>query len=274
MGKGAAGRDNPAMTWSERTAKKNAGGYGQYLAWLNREGLLIEDEAVTERVTPVRVASYTASLRSRLSSVSVGTAVAALCSAARALGPDADWSWLSRRSTRLKLRAKPSREKRHAIQHTLDLYRFGKRLMDAAERGRARMSPPRSATNRGSSSHCWRPGRCGSGTFRPSPSANHCAGTAHRYWLIFSIGETKMHMPVQEPLPDDLIPYLEAFLRIWRPILVRQARKFGGEPTHRRLWVDIHGNPMKEGTLRDLIKRYTRKEFGTALWPTCSVIAC
>lgn len=95
-----------------------------------------------------------------------------------------------------------------------------------------------------------------------------------QYWLIFSIGETKMHMPVQEPLPDDLIPYLEAFLRIWRPILVRQARKFGGEPTHRRLWVDIHGNPMKEGTLRDLIKRYTRKEFGTALWPTCSVIAC
>jgi integrase/recombinase XerD len=87
------------------------------------------------------------------------------------------------------------------------------------------------------------------------------------HWLVFSTDDTKMRTPIEEPLPGDLVPYLEAFLRTWRPVLVRQARKFGGEPTHRRLWVDIHGNPMKEGTLRDLIKRYTRKEFGTAVWP-------
>jgi integrase/recombinase XerD len=88
-----------------------------------------------------------------------------------------------------------------------------------------------------------------------------------RYWLVFTIDDTKMRTPIEEPLPDDLIPYLEAFLRTWRPVLLRQTRKFGGEPTHRRLWVDRSGQPMKEFTLRSLIKRYTQKEFGTAVWP-------
>jgi hypothetical protein len=89
------------------------------------------------------VPSYTASLRSRLSSVSVGVAVAGFGSAARALGLDADWSWLSRRSARLGFKAKPSREKRHAIQHTLNLYRFGKRLMAGALDQAWRLAPGR-----------------------------------------------------------------------------------------------------------------------------------
>ena len=125
IGKGLEGRDNPAVGWNARTAEKNEDGYGRYLSWLNREGLLIEDEAVTKRITAARVAKYVDSLKSHLSSVSIGMTVGALTSAARAFRPDADWSWLARRSTRLKLKAKPSREKRHAIQHTLDLYRFG-----------------------------------------------------------------------------------------------------------------------------------------------------
>ena len=88
-----------------------------------------------------------------------------------------------------------------------------------------------------------------------------------RYWLTFNAEETKTRASIDEPLPDDLIPYLEAFLRIWRPILVRQARKYCGDVAHRRLWVDRFGAPMKENALRDLIKRYTRNHFGTAIWP-------
>ena len=86
-GKGLEGRDNIAVGWSEPTTKKNEDGYGRYLAWLNRQGLLIEDEAVTERITLHRLPSYIAELKSHLSSVSIGTTIGALCSAARALGP-------------------------------------------------------------------------------------------------------------------------------------------------------------------------------------------
>ncbi len=88
-----------------------------------------------------------------------------------------------------------------------------------------------------------------------------------RYWLTFGPEETKTGWPIDEPIPDDLVPYLEVFLRTWRPILLRQAAKFSGAPPSNRLWLDRAGKPMMEFTLRELIKRYTRDRFGTALWP-------
>jgi integrase/recombinase XerD len=267
LGKGLEGRDNPAAAWSERTTEKNEDGYGRYLAWLAREGLLIEDEAVTARITPERVISYTASLKSHFSSVSVGATIGALCSAARALDPDADWSWLRRRSSRLKLKAKPSREKRLAMQHTLDLYRFGKRLMDTADRGNGRTVGAAQRYQSGLiiALLAARPLRIRN--FQAITIGESLRWDGVRYWLAFTTDDTKMHMPIEEPLPDDLIPYLEAFFRTWRLVLLRQARKYDGEPTHRRLWVDRFGKPMKESTLRSLIKRFTEKEFGTAIWP-------
>jgi hypothetical protein len=70
------------------------------------------------------------------------------------------------------------------------------------------------------------------------------------------------------------VPYLEGFLRHRRPFLLRRASQFGRDPTHRSLWVDREGGPMREATLRDLIKRYTRKRFGTAIWPHLSGTDC
>ncbi|MDQ2763964.1 MAG: hypothetical protein M3Y22_10920, partial [Pseudomonadota bacterium] len=75
LGTGAAGRDNPAASWSGRTVKKCEDGYGRYLSWLHRAGLLVEDDSITERITGGRVGSYTAFLTSSLSSASVGMMV-------------------------------------------------------------------------------------------------------------------------------------------------------------------------------------------------------
>jgi hypothetical protein len=108
------GRDNPTVRWNKRTTRKNEDAYGRYLAWLHREGMLIEVEAVTNRITPERVTKYVATLKTHLSPVSVGMVIAALIAAAKALAPSSDWSWLSRRSARLRFKATPSREKRHA----------------------------------------------------------------------------------------------------------------------------------------------------------------
>ena len=137
-GDGPDGLENPAAGWRDRTLKKNEDGYGRYLSWLHRQGLLIEKETISERLTPDRLALFVASLKAHLSPVSVGMTIGALNAAAKAFGPAVDWSWLSRRYSRLKARAKPSRDKRHAIQHTLDLYNYGKELMHAAVMGRAR----------------------------------------------------------------------------------------------------------------------------------------
>lgn len=271
LGKGPEGHDNPAAGWCGRTAKKNEDGYGRYLSWLDHEGLLIEADAVSDRITPERVAAYVLNLKTHLSSVGVAVMVGGLTSATRALAPDTDWSWLSRRATRLKLRAKPSREKRHAIQHTLDLYRFGQSVMDTASH------KPRlcRATGVGAAKQyqagliiallAARPLRIRN--FQAIIIGRTLRWEGERYWLTFTADETKTGSSIDEPLPDDLIPYLECFLRTWRPLLLRQAARYSGESTHRRLWVDVFGKPMGEGTLRDLIKYHTKKKFGTALWP-------
>jgi integrase/recombinase XerD len=267
IGKGPDGRDNPAVRWNKRTTRKNEDAYGRYLAWLHREGMLIEVEAVTSRITPERVTRYVATLKTRLSPVSVGMVIAALIAAAKALAPSSDWSWLSRRSARLRFKATPSREKRHAVQHTLDLYRFGKRVMDTADRGKGLTVAPAQRYQSGLmiALLAARPLRIRN--FQAITIGQSLRWDGTGYWLTFSPNDTKMHYAIDEPLPGDLIPYLEVFLRTWRPVLLRQANKRPSAPIHRRLWVDRFGRPMSESTLRHLIKRYTQKEFGTAVWP-------
>jgi integrase/recombinase XerD len=265
-GIGPEGRDNPSTGWCEKTLNNHEVGYGRYLSWLYRAGLFVEDEAVTLRITPHRLSGFIASLKPRVSPVSVATSVCALASAARALSPDADWSWLGHRGARLKLRAKPSREKRHVIQHTMVLYRFGKRLMDTAVRCRGDIrGAQRYQSGLIIALLAARPLRIRN--FQAITLGTSLRWDGRRYWLTFSIADTKTGSAIDEPLPDDLIPYLERFLRRWRPILLRQAIKRLGDPVHRRLWVDRYGAPMREATLRSLIERYTRNEFGTAIWP-------
>jgi integrase/recombinase XerD len=267
LGKGPDGLDNPATLWRPRTLENHEDAYGRYLAWLYREGLFVEDEPVTGRVTPDRVAAYVAHLKSHVSPVSVATYVGGLASAVKSIAPETEWSWLSRRYTRLKLRARPSREKRHAVRHTLDLHRFGKELMDTADEG---YGGTLSAAQRYQSGLiiallAARPLRIRN--FQAIVIGRSLRWDGKRYWLTFSAEETKTGSAIDEPLPDDLTPYLEGFLRHRRPFLLRRATRFGGDPTHRSLWVTREGEPMPERTLRDLIKRYTRERFGTAIWP-------
>ena len=267
QGTGPEGLDNPAVHWSERTVKKNQDGYGRYVSWLARSGVLSDAEPLAARITPQRVAAYVAALKATLAPVSVAMTVGALCSSVRALAPNHDWSWLSLRYSRLKFRAQPSREKRPVVQHTLDLYRFGKQLMDSADAAPGENIMPALRYQAGLiiALLAARPLRIRN--FQALTVGRSLRWDGRRYWLTFSGEETKTGGPIDEPLPDDLAPYLEAFLKLRRPVLLQQASKFGNDPMHRRLWVDRAGKPLREGGLRDFIKRYTEKEFGTALWP-------
>jgi integrase/recombinase XerD len=267
LGASPHGRDSPSLSWSERTLKKNEDGYGRYLSWLHREGLLNEDDPIGDRITPKRLAAYVACLKAIVAPVSVATTVGALTSAAKTLSPDSDWSWLSRRSTRLKLRAKPSRDKRRAMQHTLTLYRFGLQVMEKANQSKSKNVPAAQRYQSGLiiALLAARPLRIRN--FQAITIGTSLRWDGSRYWLTFNAEDTKTRSTIDEPVPDDLAPYLEAFLRTWRPILIRRASKFSGAVAHRRLWVDRYGAPMKENTLRELIKRYTRNHFGRAVWP-------
>jgi hypothetical protein len=81
-GDGPDGLENPAVGWCDRTLKKNEHGYGRYLSWLDRQGLLNEDETISERLTPDRIASFVVGLKAHLSPVSIGMTVGAVNAAA------------------------------------------------------------------------------------------------------------------------------------------------------------------------------------------------
>jgi hypothetical protein len=215
-GAGLGGLDNPAARWTERTAEKCEDGYGGYLCWLHRAGWLVEDESVTERITRDRVIGYTAALKTRVSPVSVGMMLGSLTSAARALAPDAGWSWLSRRANRLKLKATPSRGKRHAMRPTLELYQFGKQVMETADHGRATFrAAQRYQAGLIIALLAARPLRIRN--FQAITIGTTLRWDGRRYWLTFEPEETKTGTGIDEPLPDDLVPYLEAFLRTRGP---------------------------------------------------------
>jgi integrase/recombinase XerD len=267
LGQGPLEEDSPAFRWRAPTIKNTENGYGRYLAWLHKEGLLVEDEEVEQRITKKRVASYRTLLNATISPVSAAMMIGTLSMAARALSPETDWSWLIRQYGRLKRKAKSSRDKRRAMQETPVLYHFGQALMGEAQSdGRHTVGvAQRYQAGLVISLLAARPLRIRN--MRMITIGKSLCWDGTRYWLKFGYTETKTAHVIDEPLPDDLAPYLEAFLRIWRPVLLRQARRYGGDPTHRRLWVDRYGAPMAEATLRSMIERYTAKQFGTAIWP-------
>jgi integrase len=267
LGTGPGGLDNPATLWRDRTLQNNENGYGRYLSWLSRQGLLSVSEAPSDRITPSRLKAYIPDLKPNISSVSVTMAVAQLLSAAKAFSPDANWSWLNRRVARLKFQAKPSREKRYAIQNTLDLYNYGKQLMDEADLG---AGGELAATQRYQSGLiiallAARPLRIRN--FQAITIGKSLRWDGKGYWLTFSADETKTGSAIDEPFPEDLLPYLEAFIKTRRPVLLRRASGGSAKVAHRSLWVDRSGEKMQEFTLRSLIERYTEQRFGRAVWP-------
>lgn len=270
-GKGPDGYDNPAFQWRPRTAEKNEDAYGRYLAWLDRRGLFVEDETPAQRITPDRVTEYVADMRPALSPVSVAIFIGGLTSAAKTLAPEGGWSWLSRKATRLKLRAKPSREKRQTVQHSRDLYRLGKHLMDTA----CQASSGRRATGVGAAKRFQAGLVIALLAARPLRIRNFQAITVggslkwggNAYRLTFTADETKTGQPIDEPFPSDLVAYLEEFVKKWRLLLLKQGAKYRGIAAHKRLWVNVRGEPMTEPSLRTLVEFHTKKHFGTSLWP-------
>src|SRR6516165_2105190 len=81
-----------------------------------------------------------------LSSVSIGLVIGGVAGIAQAMVPGADWAWLKRRYWRLKLRAKPSRDKRVLVVPSIDLYGLGIHLMETACDGRRCDHPYLAAT--------------------------------------------------------------------------------------------------------------------------------
>ena len=266
-GHGPEDDDNPATEWRPATIKKVADGYGRYLSWLMRNNELAADETPRQRITPERVKPYVASLKEHLAPVSVGMTLGALVQAANAFAPIHDWGWLSLRYSRLKIRAKPSRDKQSAIRPTLEIYEFGISIMRHAQDADV---PSATKAIRFQSGLmiallAARPLRIRN--FQAITIGESLRYDKGQYRLTFTTEETKTRRSIDEPIPNDLIPYLERYLWVHRVQLLRGKGKHGDALAHRRLWIDRQGDQMEEFTLRSRIEAYTKAHFGVSIWP-------
>jgi integrase/recombinase XerD len=88
------------------------------------------------------------------------------------------------------------------------------------------------------------------------------------YCLKLTAAETKSGRPYHAAIPAELTPYIEGWLRLYRPMLQSigaakgEVSSIGGH-----LWLDRSGQPIRSATIRAQIESHTKQAFGKAIWP-------
>jgi integrase/recombinase XerD len=221
-----------------------------------------------ERATDARLSEFVTELRARVAPMSAAMMVGALVRMLSALEPNRDWGPLARVYNHLRQTAAPSRDKLSRLVRASDLFTLGLRLMDTCEDG---PDPPTYVATR------YRDGLIiGLPIACPMRLKNlaslvigqHRMFDGGAYCLKLTAAETKSGRPYHAAIPAELTPYIEGWLRLYRPMLQligaakNQVGSIGGH-----LWLDRSGRPMRSATIRAQIESRTKQAFGKGIWP-------
>jgi integrase/recombinase XerD len=121
------------VTWSPATRWMVENGYGRWLGWLDRQGLLEASLPPGARISRERIAAYTGALSATTAPFSVQGRLRQLGNALRAMAPQGDWGWILRGADRLRAEAVPVRDKRSRLQPPDRLIELGQQIMAEAE---------------------------------------------------------------------------------------------------------------------------------------------
>jgi hypothetical protein len=113
----------PGGSRTERSPFSNRAmvkGYGRWLAWLDRRGLLDAQVSPGDRITPDRVRAYVGHLEAENASGTVIARIIELKVTAAIMDPERDWSWIYRFASSMRAldgeaRGQPAHSERHAI---------------------------------------------------------------------------------------------------------------------------------------------------------------
>jgi integrase len=109
---------------------------------------------------------------------------------------------------------------------------------------------------------------------RPLRQRNFLGLQLHRHlrqgeasWMMtIPASETKTHQSLHLPFPQILVPALERYLALYRPLLLAMRgpsnSRHPGRPAVADLWVSRCGTAMTPGALQKLLRRHTRARFG------------
>jgi integrase/recombinase XerD len=255
------------LEWSPRSRTKTARGYGRWLCWLGQNGLLDPTLAPGSRVIKPLVADYVAMLSASCAPYTVVCRLQELYDALRVLALDLDWRWLAELWMRLGRRAEPLVNKRLRLRPTHDLLDLGRRMMASAEQATGWSKRQRAVHYRDGlmiALMASRPLRLRN--FASIILGVHLVQQRGGWWLQFAATEMKAKRPYEVAFPLALVPELEHYLAVHRPVLL--AGESGQlSPGTNALWVSEIGTMLESGALATRIRKHTKKAFGASLPP-------
>src|SRR5262245_2016497 len=101
----------PRASYRRESNLKVVKGYGKWLTWLDRGGLLELPASPGDRVTPARVRDYVAALEMYNAPQTILDRLEELRAAAKVMEPGRDWSWIDRIGSRIRVRDTLARPK-------------------------------------------------------------------------------------------------------------------------------------------------------------------
>jgi integrase len=232
-------------------------GYGRWLTWLDSGGLLDEQIAPGDRITPDRVRAYVGHLEAENASGTVIARLIELKVTAAIMDPGRDWCWIYRVASSIRTRHKPARPKRHRLVNVARLFDLGLDLMARAE----------SETTTLRRFKTYRDGlMIGLLASRPLRLRNLAGLILGRtlvqrgdgWWIEIPASETKTKTPIEMPWTDKLLPHLETYLANHRS-RIGTLRGSRAGATSDALWVSMYGPPMSDNAIYIRIVARTRE---------------
>lgn len=249
-----------AVGWAPNTLEQRRRAYAYWLCYLEGTGGLTPDLPPADRVTPESVRGYLESLAG-LGGNTVAMYLTNLHGVLQAMAPERDWRWLRRVRDRILRTAEPRRPKSSRLQASSKLFAAGLAVMQEAEATDTAASSGQASGYRNGliiALLAARPLRLHN--LAMITIGRHLLASGDGYQLCFEAAETKTRQPLELPWPTALVPALERYLRIHRPILLQ------GQHSD-RLWIGCTGVPLTCSALYELIIRTTRTRFGTSINP-------
>jgi integrase len=249
---------------ADMSRSKTAKGWGRFLTYLT----LAEPEALTlraeERATPNRIKAFVRSLEALgNNTATILCRLQEIRDALRVFAPDEDCAFINRIASQVRARHKPARAKRVTV--------FGDEIANLAYdlmQEASSCDPVEDAIQ-------YRDGLILLLLVHLPLRRKNFTGLSIGESLVFREGQwfvqltpqqTKTHAWFEAQVDPRLVPWLETYLAIHRPLLLTLTGRWH-RPADRELWVSSHGSPMTQIALYDRVTERTRAAFGEAISP-------
>jgi integrase len=238
------------------TRRKRIQGYGVWLSYLARLGLLEPMRLPAERLSRKLVAGFVEERRREVSSASVADDIKNLLVMIHLMQPDAELGWLRQMLSRLVSAVIPVRPIQPRLVPAFELFEAGFRDMDQADAAdhtspRRRASRYRDGLAIALLAACPLRRR----SFVYLRIGHHLAQVGDVMTLQLGPADLKNPSQLAFPLPAGLVPRVIRYLQAYRPVLLD-----GGMTD--RLWVNPFGRPMSLEGLAERVAARTRQHFG------------